>query len=116
MFNDDGWPKPLGDDARGLLFWDARELLANVGKHAHATTATVSIGRRGNEVHVTIEDDGVGFDTARADTRARGFGLFSIGERLTEFGGRMELDSTAGKGTQVTLVVPLEQHPDSASD
>ena len=116
VFNDDGQPKPLGDDARGLLFWDARELLANVVKHAHATTATVSIGRRGNEVHVTVEDDGVGFDAARAESRAPGFGLFSIRERLTEFGGRMELRSARGKGTRVTLVASLDHRPDSASE
>ena len=115
VFEDDGQPKPLGDDARGLLFWDVRELLANVVKHARATMATVSIRRDGDEVRVTVEDDGKGFDPRRVEKRARGFGLFSIRERLTEFGGRMELHSAPSKGTRVTLVFPLEHHPDSAS-
>ncbi len=107
-FEDDGQNKPLGDDARGLLFWVVRELLINVVKHAKARTATVSIWRDGDELRVSVEDDGVGFDTSEIDRRNRGFGLFSIRQRLTEFGGQVEVESKPGHGTRVILVAPLE--------
>ncbi len=107
-FEDDNQPKPLGDDARGLLFWVVRELLINVVKHAKARTATVSICRDDDELRVSVEDDGVGFDTSEIDRRNRGFGLFSIRQLLTEFGGQVEVESKPGQGTRVTLVAPLE--------
>jgi len=107
-FEDDGQPKPLGDDARGLLFWIVRELLVNVVKHARAHAAVVSIRRVGDAVQVTVEDDGVGFDTSELERRTRGFGLFSIRERLTEFGGCVEVESAPGQGTKVTLVAPFD--------
>ena len=107
-FEDDGQPKPLGDDARGLLFWIVRELLVNVVKHARSHAAVVSIHRVDDVVQVTVEDDGIGFDTSELERRTRGFGLFSIRERLTEFGGCVEIESAPGQGTRVTLVAPLD--------
>ena len=108
-FEDDGQNKPLGDDARGFVFWVVRELLMNVVKHARAQAVTVSVCRDDGELRVVIEDNGVGFDTLEMEMRTRVFGLFSIRERLTELGGRFEVESEPGKGTWVTLVVPLEE-------
>ncbi len=107
-FEDDGQNKPLGDDSRGLLFWVVRELLLNVVKHAKARTATVSIWRDDDELRVSVEDDGVGFDTSEIEKMTRGFGLFSIRQRLTEFGGQVEVESKPGQGTRVILVAPLD--------
>jgi len=85
-----------------------RELLMNIVKHAEAQTATVSIWRDDDELRVSVEDDGVGFDTSEMEKRTRGFGLFSMRQRLTEFGGQVEVESKHGYGTRVTLVAPLE--------
>ena len=108
-FEDDGQTKPLGDDARGFLFWAVRELLMNVIKHASAQAVTVSVCRDDGQLRVVVEDNGVGFNTSEMERRTRGFGLFSIQERLTEFGGQFELDSMPGRRTRCTLAVPLEQ-------
>ncbi|MCK4723422.1 MAG: ATP-binding protein, partial [Dehalococcoidia bacterium] len=113
-FEDDGQTKPLGDDARGFVFWVVRELLMNVVKHAEAQAVTVSVCRDDSELRMVVEDNGVGFDTSEMEWRTRGFGLFSIRERLTEFGGQFEVKSELGRGTRVILVVPLESGGESA--
>jgi PAS domain S-box-containing protein len=111
-FEDDEQPKPLEDDVRVLLFRDVRELLINVVKHANARKIKVSIRKVCSWIHVSVEDDGVGFDVAKVvstSAKAGGFGLFSVRERLEELGGRLEIDSKPGHGTKVTLMAPLKQ-------
>ena len=109
-FKTDGRPKPLAHDVRVLLFQAVRELLVNVAKHANAGNVTVSTRRVGGEIRVSVEDDGVGFDTSKIsaqDYKASGFGLFSIRERLRSIGGRLDIDSRPGLGTCVTLVTQI---------
>ncbi|MDD5064258.1 MAG: PAS domain S-box protein [Phycisphaerae bacterium] len=111
-FEDDREPKPLDDDVRILLFRDVRELLTNVVKHASAHKVKVSIRKVGSEIHISIEDDGWGFDTKKAAATAAGeggFGLFSIRERLGQLGGHLEIESEPGCGTKATLIAPLKQ-------
>ena len=116
-FRDDGLAKPMGDDLRGVVFQAVQELLLNVAKHASARRAGVSLGRRESELRCEVIDDGMGFDTSplfsgtvRA-TDPTGFGLFSIRERLHHLGGRLEIDSTVGRGTKVVLWAPLLIEP-----
>jgi PAS domain S-box-containing protein len=96
---------PLTDDARTLLFLAVRELLINVAKHAQAHHAKVVITRAEAWLRIQVEDDGVGFDVSKS--RAAGFGLFSIQERLDHIGGRLKVKSKPGHGTMVTLTIPL---------
>jgi len=110
-FEDDGQPKPLEDDIRVLLFRDVRELLINVVKHANARKVRVSISRANNQMCVVVEDDGVGFDPSEVASRTgptAGFGLFSIRERLEELGGHLEIESTMGQGSKITMIAPLK--------
>ncbi|MBA7695149.1 hypothetical protein ES703_103771 [subsurface metagenome] len=111
-FKGDGQTKPLDNNVRILLFQAVRELLVNVAKHAQAHNVTVSTRRVGNEIRVSVEDDGVGFDisqTGSHDYKTGGFGLFSIRERLGHIGGRLEVKSEPGLGTRVTLTAPIDQ-------
>ncbi len=111
-FLDDGQPKPLDDDIRVFLFRDVRELLINVVKHAHARKVKVSSRKVGSEIHVSVEDDGTGFNVSEITsiaTKTGGFGLFSIRERLEQLGGRLKIESEAGRGTKVTIIAPLKQ-------
>jgi PAS domain S-box-containing protein len=108
-FKDDGKYKPLDDNVRILLFQGVRELLVNAAKHSKAKRVTVSIRRVKNEIQVSIEDDGIGFDASRVHLRKYtkgGYGLFNIRERLKHIGGHVEIDSKTGHGTRVTLSVP----------
>jgi len=108
---DDGQPKPLNDDIRAFLFRDVRELLINVVKHANAKSVKVSIRKVGEQICVSVEDDGGGFnveDIAVIAARKSGFGLFSIRERLEQLWGQFEIESEPGRGTKVTMTAPLK--------
>jgi len=109
-FNDDGQPKPLDDSCRVIMFQAARELLFNIVKHACAHSATVSVRKDDNDIRIDIEDNGIGFENSEleaTETGSRGFGLFSIRERLNPLGGHLEIKSEPGRGTHVTMVAPL---------
>ena len=108
-FETDGQRKLLADDVRLVLFKAARELLINVVKHAKARKVRVESRRDGDRIYVTVEDNGMGFDPPVPGGKLRGFGLFSIRERLRPLGGEMHVDSEPGRGTQVTLTAPLRK-------
>jgi PAS domain S-box-containing protein len=111
-FEDDGRAKPLTPDVSVYLFQSVQELLMNVVKHAHAQRVDVLTSRRGDEILVTVADDGIGFDSARSTGIApltTGFGLFSIRERLFSLGAKIHVDSAPGKGTRILLTAPLER-------
>ncbi len=105
-------PKPLGEPARVLVFRVVRELLTNVIKHAKANQVDIFIAKEGPYMFIRVMDDGVGFDTTEPGTRtgkSSGYGLFSIRERLSSLGGHLEINSRPGKGTKVSITVPLER-------
>ena len=107
---DDRFTKPLSDGTAGLLFRAVRELLGNVLKHAQTLSAKVVLRRSGDQVEIAVEDHGVGFDPhATVPSPAQGgFGLFSVREQIHRLGGTMEIASELGRGTRVTLRLPLE--------
>lgn len=81
-----------------------QEALANIGKYADVSEASVSIKETGESVVAIISDRGNGFG---ADRRGHGVGLFSMEERARGVGGRLTVDSAPGEGTTVTLTVPF---------
>ena len=98
-------------DVRTLLFESVRELLFNAVKHARAERVGLALTLDSeDQLCITVSDQGIGFEPAELDDRSKGgqvgWGLFSIRERLTLLGGRVEIDSAPGKGTQVRLVAP----------
>ncbi len=102
---------PEREDLKVLLYQSIRELLFNVVKHAGVARAelTMRLSEK-DETILEVRDEGRGFDATealpRGDSATTGFGLFSVRERLTMFGGRMEIDSAPGRGSRFLLVVP----------
>lgn len=95
------------------LFRIAQETLNNVIKHSSATEVEIRLTRQPTSLRLVVEDKGNGFDLARlhaAQPDQRGFGLRQIAERAKLMGGRLDLRSHPGRGTRVTVDVPL---PDS---
>ncbi len=86
-----------------------QEALANVVKHAGATSARIRLEEDESSVWVTVEDDGSGF--AVADEHD-GFGLLGMRERVELAGGELEITSTPGQGTRVTARLPAERVPE----
>jgi signal transduction histidine kinase len=72
-----------------------------VGKYARASSATVSISRSNGTTSVMVSDDGVG----GADP-ARGSGLRGLAARVEALNGRLDVDSTPGRGTRITAEIP----------
>ncbi|MCE9595326.1 MAG: sensor histidine kinase [Planctomycetes bacterium] len=102
---DDGQPKPTDEKTRVILFRAIRELLINAAKHAGARKLHVCLRREANELSAAVEDDGVGMEPDVFNTK--GFGLFSIHERLAHVGGTMLVQSAPGHGTKIQLRAPI---------
>ena len=93
----------------------AQEALTNVVKHAKARTVTVELTRNDEQLHLSVRDDGVGFDVAglrEQAVRGASLGLLSMEERATLAGGGLQYHSTPGQGTEVHAWFPLKwAHP-----
>jgi two-component system NarL family sensor kinase len=91
-----------------LLYSVARELLINAARHAKAQSVDVRVTERSGVVTVEVVDDGVGLAPGRRQRAIEEghFGLLSLRERVRSRGGELELTSTPGGGTRVSVVVP----------
>jgi PAS domain S-box-containing protein len=110
-FMDDLQPKPLKYEVRSIIFQAVREFLLNVVKHSGCNLARIDMKRTGEWLNIEVADDGKGFDPAEAALKksaAGGFGLFNVRKRIDYLGGRVVIETGIGKGTRVTLMVPLE--------
>ncbi|OYT25038.1 MAG: hypothetical protein CCU27_01065 [Nitrospira sp. UW-LDO-02] len=115
---------PMDEESAVILYQSVRELLFNVVKHARTTEAAISLSCRTHDiVTITVSDQGCGFNLSTMTETDRAlpgrFGLFNVQERVEAIGGRLNLDSTEGKGTTVTLTAPIDgnsqSEPGSAS-
>ena len=88
------------------------EGLTNIARHARAKNAKVQLVtlEEQNELEIEINDDGIGFDPQLLE--AGHYGLLGMHERVRLTGGRLEINSEAGKGTQLVIRFPLEKHVD----
>jgi PAS domain S-box-containing protein len=101
----------LHEDLRVLLFQIVRELLFNVVKHAKVDAVKVVLTYTGGNVRIEVGDQGQGFVPEHANgSRPTGQGLPRMEQRLQLLGGRMEVLSTPGVGTHITLEIPLQGH------
>ena len=110
-FENDGQSKLVNDEIRIFLFTAVRELLVNVAKHAQAKRVKVTVRRIDENLSIHVADDGIGFNASKKNfylDENKGFGLFSIRERLHHLGGQMEVRSQRGRGTRVILLAPLK--------
>ena len=98
-------PGLLEQSAETALFRIVQEALGNAARHGHATRVRVTVEVIGSEVHATVADDGIGFD--RAGAVGRGIGLLTMEERAARAGGRLVVETRPGRGTIVTVSVPV---------
>ena len=108
-----------GDDAhlpssvRHAILAIARQALTNVRAHAQATAVTIRAEITEQECAASITDDGVGFDLVAYRSRPPGahhLGLTSLEERAALVGGRLQIDTAPGRGTTVSVTIPLGRH------
>ncbi len=106
-----GVPQPLLPEIEATLFRVAQEALTNIGRHARATRAGLTLSYMGDVVVLDVRDDGIGFDAARMlDTTVgsgdRGVGLHGMAQRLRRVAGNLTIESTPGSGTAISASVP----------
>lgn len=104
---DDLFPR----DAQITLYRILQEALTNIVKHAGARNVRVAVKREDGSVSLSVADDGKGFRAVAflKPGSARGLGLRTIHERARLLGGSLVLGSEEGKGTHITLTVPIKQ-------
>jgi signal transduction histidine kinase len=93
-----------------LLFRGVRELLFNVVKHAGVKTASVAVNQPdAKAIQVVVTDHGVGFpgNHTKVLSTCRGLGMFHLRERLANIGGSLDVASVPGRGTTVSVTVPI---------
>lgn len=100
-----GGPVALASDTALCLYRIAQEALHNVVKHSGASQATVGLKTSGQDVVLSIADDGVGFDSAAAPQKDA-LGMISMRERARLVHARLDVSSRPGAGTTVEVRVP----------
>jgi two-component system, NarL family, sensor kinase len=96
---------PLPGDVETELFRIASEALTNIRKHASAREASLTLDTLRGRLRLTVADTGSGFRLRGA--RSRGFGLAGIEDRARTAGGRADIRSRPGRGTTITVTIPL---------
>jgi PAS domain S-box-containing protein len=103
-------PKRLDSEKELAVFRIAQEATTNIIKYAVAKEVFVNLVRKGEELSLSIEDDGIGFDpyeTMKTTGKGLPLGLLIMRERAEQLGGEFTLDSQAGKGTRVMVEIPI---------
>ena len=105
----DGLHERLDVNTETILYRIIQECVNNVIKHAKANSLDITVIRDDQEISVTVEDNGIGFDTQNQPDG--GIGLKNIRSRVNYLRGTVEWDSAPGKGTVVAINIPTVQIP-----
>lgn len=97
----------LGEQIENELYRVAQEALCNVRKHSRAGSVSILLSYTTAGVALSIKDDGKGFAINQPNLGTHGFGLPAMCERANRLGGRMNIDSGKGTGTEIRMSVPL---------
>jgi signal transduction histidine kinase len=101
-------PEKLPHDVALCLFRIAQEGLRNIARHAGASRTEVSVRRLDGGLQLAVRDDGAGFDPARHRT-GKSLGHASMRQRVLLLGGKVDIDSSPGRGTTILAWVPLRE-------
>ena len=102
----------LPENVEHNLIRISQEAITNVLKHAGADTIRISLRMEPCGLLLTVKDNGRGFQLAQAFTTSGGhFGLLGMRERAERLGGKLDLSSEPGNGTQITVTIPLSERP-----
>ncbi|MDR3695419.1 sensor histidine kinase [Mucilaginibacter sp.] len=105
-FFSSGFETPFDATTEIILYRVLQECVNNVMKHANANRLDISLIRDDKNISLTIEDNGNGFDAAGPGAYW-GIGLNNLRSRINFLKGKVEIDSQVGKGTLVSVYVPL---------
>jgi|ERR1700722_3659451 len=95
------------NDIQDEFYRIAQEALTNAGKHARANSVWVGLAFTGQQVVLTIRDDGVGLMKSASAQPGRSYGLTTMRERARRIGAQLEIESPEDGGTSVRVCAPL---------
>ncbi len=104
------WFSLLSFEYTSNIYYILREALTNIGKHAQASHINVFLFSHEDYLHLSVGDDGVGMASLPSfRSRPDGYqhGLIGLRERAALLGGRLTIESAAGKGTRIDVEIPL---------
>jgi PAS domain S-box-containing protein len=101
-------PPKLPQDVALCAYRIVQEGLRNISRHARATAVDISLIGKDGAIHLTIKDNGIGFDPDQGKKKG-GLGLASMKERTYLIQGNFSLDSQPGQGTVIEVMLPLSQ-------
>ena len=107
IFNSTVSELKLPDESSNCIYRVFQESLTNIIRYAKASQVIVSLRVSGETIQVSITDDGTGFDTAEFKNK-NSFGILGMTERVKSLGGKFELTSFPGKGTNITIILPYK--------
>jgi NarL family two-component system sensor histidine kinase LiaS len=90
------------------LYFALREGLINVIRHARASELKLNLSQEGNTCTAIVQDNGAGFDLAATEGSSH-YGLRIMKERIENLGGQFTIDTAPGKGTRISIVIPLNK-------
>jgi signal transduction histidine kinase len=99
----------LSSETRHHLFLAFKETVNNAARHSGASHVWISVATTPEEVAISVKDDGCGFDASEAGFKP-GDGLLNLRSRTEGIGGKLEIQSAPGQGTNVVIHIPLN-HP-----
>jgi signal transduction histidine kinase len=103
-----GTYRPLPHTVEDEVLRIAQEALTNVSRHAHANHVSVHLRYDADRLILTLSDDGRGFRSSDDTLPANGhFGLQGMRERAAQINAQLTIESSEGKGTRITLDVPI---------
>lgn len=103
------WGVEIPADCASLLYQSAREALSNAFKFSSASTLSIQLAAVDHGIRLVVADDGTGFDSILAKSgRHHGYGLRLMAVAVQEAGGAVEISSSPGQGTSVTVTLPLD--------
>ncbi len=98
----------LSEELEINIYRIIQELINNVLKYAEAKKVIIQLSRQAEEIHITVEDDGRGFNPAE---KFDGIGLKNIFSRVAFLSGEVDVQSKHLEGTSVSINIPLHPHP-----
>jgi signal transduction histidine kinase len=98
-------PRDLPEEHKTCIYRVVQEALNNVVRHAQASAAHVRLQWENERINLIVQDDGTGFDAERV----RGLGLLGMEERVHHLGGVFTVDSHPGRGTLLTIQLPVAE-------
>ncbi len=104
-----GFEKDLEQSIELMIFRTIQELITNIIKYANAKQITIDLNLFDDALNVMVTDDGKGFDTKTLNNKTNnGMGLKAIKTRIENLNGHLEIDSSIGIGTSITMEIPVE--------